>query len=387
MQRLAAEGIDVVRVTYPDLIGTDRGRDVLVDHLPSAWSTAWPSAGRSTTPARRATWSRSPAVWTPACPTSPCDRTWPPWPPCRGSPASRPASPTSPTRPPAGPHAESPARPAAHRRRPVCRARPASGGRPRAGVLPAATRTRARRPAGSGTRAPPATSTAGLRGDPRQASAAHAASAAGHGHRRDRGNHEFAGGQFEINLHALRRAVRRGPRLPVQVRDQGAGPAGGQAGDVHGQAVQRRGRLRLPPALLDLRRRRRPQRLRRPGRAARAVRRPPATPIAGVLAHAPALAALANPTVNSYKRFGPDTLAPWLIDWGLDNRSAMVRIPPERGRGARLELRLGDASANPYLLIAGHGGRRAARGPGRAGAARAAGGLRLRHRQGGQCCP
>jgi glutamine synthetase len=75
--------------------------------------------------------------------------------------------------------------------------------------------------------------------------------------------------------------------------------------------------------------------------------------IAGVLAHAPALAALLNPTINSYKRFGPDTLAPWLVDWGLDNRSAMVRIPPERGRASRLELRLGDASANPYLAIAG----------------------------------
>ncbi|NUO97160.1 MAG: glutamine synthetase, partial [Nonomuraea sp.] len=45
--------------------------------------------------------------------------------------------------------------------------------------------------------------------------------------------------------------------------------------------------------------------------------------------------------------------APWLIDWGLDNRSAMIRIPPERGAGARFELRLGDASANPYLLVAG----------------------------------
>lgn len=45
-------------------------------------------------------------------------------------------------------------------------------------------------------------------------------------------------------------------------------------------------------------------------------------------------------------------MAPWLVDWGLDNRSAMVRIPPERGSGARLELRLGDASANPYVLIA-----------------------------------
>jgi len=75
--------------------------------------------------------------------------------------------------------------------------------------------------------------------------------------------------------------------------------------------------------------------------------------IAGVLRHAPALAAVCNPTINSYKRFGPHTLAPWLIDWGLDNRSAMVRIPPERGRAARMELRLGDATANPYLVVAG----------------------------------
>ena len=74
--------------------------------------------------------------------------------------------------------------------------------------------------------------------------------------------------------------------------------------------------------------------------------------IAGVLQHAPAVAALANPTINSYKRFGPDTLAPWLIDWGLDNRSAMLRIPPERGPGARMEVRLGDATANPYLIVA-----------------------------------
>lgn len=75
--------------------------------------------------------------------------------------------------------------------------------------------------------------------------------------------------------------------------------------------------------------------------------------VGGILAHAPALAAVANPTINSYKRFGPDTLAPWLIDWGMDNRSAMVRIPPERGSAARMELRLGDASANSYLAIAG----------------------------------
>ncbi|MFI6603306.1 glutamine synthetase family protein [Nonomuraea sp. NPDC050536] len=75
--------------------------------------------------------------------------------------------------------------------------------------------------------------------------------------------------------------------------------------------------------------------------------------IGGVIAHAPALAALLNPTINSYKRFGPDSLAPWLNDWGLDNRSAMLRVPPERGAATRLEVRLGDASANPYLGIAG----------------------------------
>jgi glutamine synthetase len=77
--------------------------------------------------------------------------------------------------------------------------------------------------------------------------------------------------------------------------------------------------------------------------------------IAGVLKHAAAIAAIANPTINSYKRFGPDSLAPWLIDWGLDNRSAMVRIPPERGKAARMEVRLGDATANPYLIVAAIG--------------------------------
>ncbi len=68
--------------------------------------------------------------------------------------------------------------------------------------------------------------------------------------------------------------------------------------------------------------------------------------IGGVLRHARAMSALLNPTINSFKRFGPDTLAPWLIDWGLDNRSAMVRIPPERGPAARMQVRLGDAAGS-----------------------------------------
>lgn len=74
--------------------------------------------------------------------------------------------------------------------------------------------------------------------------------------------------------------------------------------------------------------------------------------IAGIMHNAPALAAFANPTVNAYKRLGPDTLAPYRANWGYDNRSAMLRVPPERGGGTRLEVRLGDGAANPYLLIA-----------------------------------
>ncbi len=74
--------------------------------------------------------------------------------------------------------------------------------------------------------------------------------------------------------------------------------------------------------------------------------------IAGILDNAHALAAFTNPTVNAYKRLGPDTLAPYRANWGHDNRSAMLRVPPERGEGTRLELRLGDGAANPYVMIA-----------------------------------
>jgi glutamine synthetase len=74
--------------------------------------------------------------------------------------------------------------------------------------------------------------------------------------------------------------------------------------------------------------------------------------IAGITRHAAALTALTNPTINAFKRLGPDTLAPYRANWGYDNRSCMVRIPPERGQGTRLEVRVGDGAANPYLVIA-----------------------------------
>ncbi len=73
---------------------------------------------------------------------------------------------------------------------------------------------------------------------------------------------------------------------------------------------------------------------------------------AGVLAHGTALMALLNPTINAYRRIEPDSLAPTHANWGWDNRSTFVRVPPERGAGTRMELRVGDGSANPYLSIA-----------------------------------
>jgi len=74
--------------------------------------------------------------------------------------------------------------------------------------------------------------------------------------------------------------------------------------------------------------------------------------MAGVLEHAPALVAFCNPTINAYKRLGPDTMAPYRSNWGYDNRTTFVRIPPERGAGSRLEVRIGDGAANPYVMIA-----------------------------------
>jgi glutamine synthetase len=73
---------------------------------------------------------------------------------------------------------------------------------------------------------------------------------------------------------------------------------------------------------------------------------------AGVLQHASALMAFLNPTINAYRRIMPDSLAPTHANWGLDNRATFIRVPPERGGGTRLEIRVGDGAANPYLAIA-----------------------------------
>ncbi|WP_217198478.1 glutamine synthetase family protein [Streptomyces buecherae] len=350
MEQLAAAGIDVVRVTYPDLIGTERARDVLLDHLPSACDHGLAFC--------RAVYHTSPqgdtvdvaggldAGLPDICVTPDLDTlTTLPWEPgvatCLGNvtdPVTGLPAPESPRdllravldrcaehglRPVVGPELEyflcdeAPDRPQGWRRY---------------------------------SDADGVVYTAGLRAD------------------RDNhllrtlrllrdldigvsgGNHEYDGSQFEINLthgdaaRAADRAFRFKSAIKELARKEGrlatfmAKPfndAGGSGFHLHLSCVDAEGaNVFADPAA--------PYGLSATARHA----------LAGVLAHAPALSALANPTVNSYKRIGPDTLAPWLIDWGLDNRSAMVRVPPERGAGSRLELRLGDASANPYLLIA-----------------------------------
>lgn len=75
--------------------------------------------------------------------------------------------------------------------------------------------------------------------------------------------------------------------------------------------------------------------------------------MAGVLEHAPALQAIAAPTINSYKRFTPDGIAPKSATWAPDHRFAYVRVPAEGGQSARIEFRGADAAASPYLLAAG----------------------------------
>lgn len=74
--------------------------------------------------------------------------------------------------------------------------------------------------------------------------------------------------------------------------------------------------------------------------------------IDGVLEHIPAICALSNPLVNSYKRLVPGYEAPCYISWSTGNRSALIRVPAPRGTSTRLELRNPDPSCNPYLALA-----------------------------------
>ena len=75
--------------------------------------------------------------------------------------------------------------------------------------------------------------------------------------------------------------------------------------------------------------------------------------LAGILEHAPAITAVTNPTVNSYKRLVPGYEAPVYVAWSDRNRSALIRKPAARVPAAsRIEARFPDPSCNPYLAFA-----------------------------------
>lgn len=75
--------------------------------------------------------------------------------------------------------------------------------------------------------------------------------------------------------------------------------------------------------------------------------------LGGLLDHALEGVVFGTPTVNGYRRFRPNSLAPDRATWGIDHRGAMVRVLGGPGdRATRYEIRTGEPAANPYLFIA-----------------------------------
>jgi glutamine synthetase len=74
--------------------------------------------------------------------------------------------------------------------------------------------------------------------------------------------------------------------------------------------------------------------------------------VGGLIKHAAPCTAFATPTVNGYRRFRPNSLAPDRATWCYDHRGVMIRVLGAPGDPAtRLENRIGEPSANPYLYI------------------------------------
>jgi glutamine synthetase len=75
--------------------------------------------------------------------------------------------------------------------------------------------------------------------------------------------------------------------------------------------------------------------------------------LAGLLEHARASTVFTTPTINGYKRYRSYSLAPDRAIWGRDNRGVMIRVLGGAGEAAtRLENRIGEPAANPYLYMA-----------------------------------
>ncbi len=74
--------------------------------------------------------------------------------------------------------------------------------------------------------------------------------------------------------------------------------------------------------------------------------------IAGHQKYLPAVMCILAPYVNSYRRLTRDSMAPINLQWGYDNRTAGLRVPPSVAEARRLENRVPSSDANPYLVIA-----------------------------------
>ncbi len=75
--------------------------------------------------------------------------------------------------------------------------------------------------------------------------------------------------------------------------------------------------------------------------------------LAGLLEHARGMTVFCTPTINGFGRFRPNALAPQAVLWGRDNRGAMLRVVGQcRDKATRIENRIGEPAANPYLYLA-----------------------------------
>ena len=74
--------------------------------------------------------------------------------------------------------------------------------------------------------------------------------------------------------------------------------------------------------------------------------------VGGMLKYHRPMAALCAPTVNAYKRLKPAQMAGYWANWGYDHRGATARISSDRGPACRIEHRMADGAANPYLATA-----------------------------------
>jgi glutamine synthetase len=74
--------------------------------------------------------------------------------------------------------------------------------------------------------------------------------------------------------------------------------------------------------------------------------------IAGLMHHHRGMAGLIAPIVNSYDRLKPASMSGYWCNWGGDHRGVTTRVSSEGGAKARIEHRMGDGAANPYVLVA-----------------------------------